>query len=46
MITLKRVETEENANICYELSKLLVVSERKYDSNVKEDFEHRNFYKD
>ncbi len=46
MITLKRVETEENANICYELSKLLVVSERKYDSNVKEDFELRNFYKD
>lgn len=44
MIVLKKVETKEEADMCYELSKLLIVSDRRFDSNIKEDFQIFNFY--
>lgn len=44
MIVLKKVETKKDADMCYELSKLLIVSDRRFDSNIKEDFQIPNFY--
>ena len=34
MITLKRVETIEDANLCHQLLILLAESDRKYDANI------------
>lgn len=44
MIKFKKVETKEEANQCYQLLLLLAENDRKYDSNIKEDFKIFNFY--